>query len=280
MSSLRWSQERGTPLHYACLRGHVSAVEALVARGAYSDKQDKDGNFCHHWAAGNSKLDVLEFLFQNPLCADMGKTVIRKANKVGDTILHAAARGDIGASINLLVGLGAKAEAENKKGDTPLHIAAMNGKENCVRALLAHTKTMKMNAEGKLPDQVAVSSAISDMIKHHAANPPAPAPAEASAEPAATEAAAQAKEVSDLAQHLSEDNLFGEADAGAMAGAPLSPHANRSLTSAEKKEALAHMTGAARDKLQKKSGQQKFLEKYNLASNRDPRVNSLLKSEE
>ena len=82
----------------------------LLSKGAYHDKQDVDGNFSHHWAAGNNKVAVLEVLLSHP----EARTVLKKGNKSGDTILHAAARGESSATIHSLVKSGAQVDAQNK----------------------------------------------------------------------------------------------------------------------------------------------------------------------
>ncbi|QDZ23252.1 ankyrin repeat domain-containing protein [Chloropicon primus] len=274
-------KDRGTPLHYCSLRGHLEVAQTLLAKGAYVDKQDADGNLAHHWAAGNSKLGVLELLLDH--CD--AKILLSKANKAGDTVLHAAARGDTRECIKLLVKRGAKVDAKNNKGDTPLHVAASSGKQVCVEELLRFqgTKEVTANSEDKLPQDVAVSSAIRALIEEHLKSPVSPEDSEEEATPPSEEGgdadqASVEEGVEQVTRTLSGEKLLGDDEAPGVlqAGGALSP---QPLTKAEKREAMSHMSSSARDKLNPKSGQQKFLEKYNLASNKDPKMNSLLKSE-
>lgn len=265
------SQERATPLHYCSLRGHLEVAEILVNKGAYTDKQDTDGNLAHHWAAGNNKPAVLEFL----LGRDTARAILGKANKSGDTVLHAAARADGRECVQILLRMGASLDAQNQAGDTPLHVAASSGKQACVEELLkSHKGEMRANKEGKLPQDVAVTSTIRNTIEGHQDGP----------DPAQPEEANEALESSgkgdgggdevgeDRAESLSQDNEEGLA-LGAGAGLPASP---KPLSRAEKKEAMAHMSVASSAKISKKTGHQKFLEKYNLASNTDPKaINAL-----
>ena len=276
MFFLGGKQDRGTPLHYACLRGHLEVAQVLLSKGAYQDKQDMDGNFPHHWAAGNSKTDVLEFLLANP----EARSLLKKTNKSGDTVLHAAARGETANSIHLLVKAGSSTGALNKKGDTALHIAARNGKENCVRALLEYTKEVTKNEEDKLPQELAVNSVIKAMIEDHLKSPNPPMGPEAEAGNVKEETVevkgeeVKEEQVSGLAERS------GAGNGNVTAGGAASPKPKKALTKAEKSEAMAHMSTNAREKLKQKSGHQKFLEKYNLASNRDPMLSNLLKAEE
>ena len=81
-------------------------------------------------------------------------------------------------------------------------------------------------------------------------------------------------QVNKLAQDLIKENFVkSTASAGEAEKRP--------LTKAEKSEAMQHMSSSAREKLHPKSGQQKFLEKYNLTSNKDPILKkTLLRTEE
>ncbi len=77
-----------TPLHYAAFYHYKKILRFLLARGAYINVADSNGNFPLHFAAGNGCLETIELL-----------------------ILHKA-------SLNCL----------NKKLQTPLHLLAYGGK--------------------------------------------------------------------------------------------------------------------------------------------------------
>ncbi|WP_338406692.1 ankyrin repeat domain-containing protein [Wolbachia endosymbiont (group A) of Longitarsus flavicornis] len=81
-----------------------------------------------------------------------------------NTPLHVAI-GEIDV-INALLDKGAKVNAVNKLGDTPLHIAVKDGNVNLVKALLDKGANFLLkNKDGKTPKDLAIDDRIKKLLK-------------------------------------------------------------------------------------------------------------------
>ena len=85
-------KEKCSPLQYASLRGHASAVEMLLAKGAKVDHADGSGATAVHWSAGNDKKDILVLLLDHANAMGVQKELINRTDNAGETALHAACR--------------------------------------------------------------------------------------------------------------------------------------------------------------------------------------------
>ena len=79
-----------------------------------------------------SDVECFDFLIES------GADINVKGVKYQNSILHNAAYYNSPRSITQLIDYGAKIDAKNKRGQTPLHIAVEEGNLNIVKALLKH----------------------------------------------------------------------------------------------------------------------------------------------
>ena len=134
-----------TPLHYACASGHVDMVRMLIsefqADTTLQDVLDRDTPL--HKAALLGRGEVALTLITEFGCD------ANIPNIDGHTSLHRACKYGH-ASVVRMVGKYASVLATDKDGDTPLHIAAAGGHDECVEALLQlDAPIMLRNAAGK-----------------------------------------------------------------------------------------------------------------------------------
>ena len=133
MISLLVSQDAGleqqdrhskTPLLVAAHRGQAEAVERLLTLGARADVLDKEDRSAMYWAADQNNMRSLSLLLANKGAALLLSTNDRWDN----TPLHtASAKGHLEAVV-ALIEAGAQIDNKNEDEQTPLHVAAKNGK--------------------------------------------------------------------------------------------------------------------------------------------------------
>ena len=182
-----WQDDLRTPLHLAAHCGELSVARVLVDHKADVDSQDNEGmtplylllgDTGHH--DNNSILDLAQSLLER--CADTnirttdGWTLLHAAayfgrleiaqlllvqgadmnaeNKLGDTALHLVSRGKYDSEghgvgmARLLLERGVDVNARRKKdGCTSLHLAAYNGMVQVAQVLLDHGADAKLEAE-------------------------------------------------------------------------------------------------------------------------------------
>jgi ankyrin repeat protein len=142
----------GTPLHWACIEGHLQVFQALREHGADIEVTTmSSGNTPLHFACSKGHLAfVIELL------------------SPGDEI-HA---NDSDGAINSIRGKrksrgGANTEARNALGDTPLHGASRRGHLPVVKALVScGADILTVNNDGRLPIYYAVTSGHSEVAKY------------------------------------------------------------------------------------------------------------------
>jgi ankyrin repeat protein len=116
-----------TPLHWACLWGHVQVLKELLDHGADIEAPDNNGRMPLHWVCASGYVAVG----------------------------------------NELLSRGANIEAKDHDGDTPLHIASLRGHSPVVKALLSGgANLLAANFHGELPTHLAVSEENSAMAKY------------------------------------------------------------------------------------------------------------------
>jgi ankyrin repeat protein len=119
---------RATPLMRAATHVDVAAMKLLLAHGADPNLATKNHTTAFMLAAGlgwrdlyseGSDADAIEFL---RIGLERGAD-INAANDLGNTALHGAAERGTAKVVEFLVARGARLDAKNKKGQTPLDMA-------------------------------------------------------------------------------------------------------------------------------------------------------------
>ena len=139
-----------TPLHGACARGHVDMVRMLISE-FQGDKtlQSPRGDTPLHRAVDCGRGEVALTLITEFGCDAMLR------NAAGKTALHLALESGR-SSIARIFTMRVSVFATTKDGDTPLHIAAAGGHDECVEALLQlDPPIMLRNAAGKTARDIA-----------------------------------------------------------------------------------------------------------------------------
>ncbi|KAJ3011205.1 hypothetical protein HKX48_006970 [Thoreauomyces humboldtii] len=138
------NEQRTTPLHCACLNGHVQTAQLLIARGATVTTTDQTGATALHLASHSGPKALISALLDH-LANTLGSATMKRippAARVDlnrQTPLHHAARsGAPSGVIDLLLTFGASLEAKDAWGRTCLHWAVVNGHRNAVATLLEH----------------------------------------------------------------------------------------------------------------------------------------------
>ena len=117
-----------TPLHRAASNKNPAVAALLIDRGADINARDKEGETALHRAASNKNPAVAALLI------DRGANIEAQDSDI--TPLHMAAFSENPDVVALLIDRGADINARDKRGNTPLHLAASNYKNLAVVALL------------------------------------------------------------------------------------------------------------------------------------------------
>ena len=121
-----------TPLHVAAWLGHRQVAEALIARGANVDALANIRYFEAapvYWAAMNGHTDVCEVLVANGADAAGGDW--------RETPLHGAAEYGHPGTCEFFLNHGMNVDVRNRRGMTPLVLAAYNDRKRACELLLA-----------------------------------------------------------------------------------------------------------------------------------------------
>ncbi|KAF7329506.1 Multiple ankyrin repeats single kh domain [Mycena kentingensis (nom. inval.)] len=120
-----------TPLILTAMENRVAATKLLLASRVRIDHRDTQGKTAFHWAAETGSLEVLKEL--QPVDGQSSGL----PDSEGNTPIHLAAREQRILVVNyLLQNCTITVNAQNRKKETALHLAAANGPANAVKCLL------------------------------------------------------------------------------------------------------------------------------------------------
>ncbi len=160
--NLAWSEPGDAPLHIAAERWDVPMIELLVAHGADIHQRQADGRTAHTVAAlhGNQdiaawlvargardELSVLDRFVSCCACGDRARAagmlraqpgLLGELRREHHLLMHVPAERGDAAVLETMLDCGFDANVQDRDGVTALHRAAMAGRADAVRVLLAH----------------------------------------------------------------------------------------------------------------------------------------------
>ncbi|KAJ6376515.1 hypothetical protein OIU76_025630 [Salix suchowensis] len=157
-----------TPLHIAVQFGHKGVVVEIYKRcGSLLTRLNSSGDSPLHVAARWGHLSIVDFLVREVLSAERisaenGETgkfdMLRQGNKVNNTVLHEAVRSGNRSVVQLLLRVDPKLACfENYAGESPLFLAAREGKKDILNQILISAPS---SAHGGSEGQTALHAAV------------------------------------------------------------------------------------------------------------------------
>ena len=160
-----------TLLHLACRRGSADLVKLLVTKYKLDIKaRNGENNTTLHVAALAGQKEVIDALLK--LSENLRLQInIAAKGKSGMSLLHAACAGGNASVVKyILEHAPRQCLMVDDSGNTPLHICASSGYQDCVRVLLsANAPVLMRNHSGQRPEDVAtfeVKAQLKDHIEH------------------------------------------------------------------------------------------------------------------
>lgn len=157
--------KKRTPLMCVLAEGsqeRAAVAELLIKAGSNVNQQDADGDTPLHLAIRNDSLDAKTIL----LLLKTGKVKIETQNKKGMTPLMVAAEAGRSDCIKMLLACKASMKAVDNKGNTALLWAVLNENERCAALLMqAGADPAHKNNEGKNAVSAAKESGNADLIR-------------------------------------------------------------------------------------------------------------------
>ncbi|XP_028659126.2 POTE ankyrin domain family member D-like [Erpetoichthys calabaricus] len=136
------NQDKRTPLHLACARGHTDVVQYLLRNEADVDVFDIDGQTPLMKAVQCQNEGCIVTLLKH-------KANLHLADVNGKTALHFATLISEIHLVNLLIENGANINAATKKGETPLNLAIKRDDEKIAEFLLKKGADVNSQDKGK-----------------------------------------------------------------------------------------------------------------------------------
>ena len=163
MNEFHCDTKGGTPyIHTACKKGWVNLVRALVQKhgtGIVTTTRNDEGNAPFHVAAMSGREDVVLCLI-NEFDCDVNVT-----GHLGRSLLHSACASGNGSLVRF-VSQHISPWVVDDNGDTPLHICALLGNTESVKALLElDPPAMIRNSVGKTPRDLETDNFIDAYMK-------------------------------------------------------------------------------------------------------------------
>src|SRR5262245_40982465 len=161
---------RTPPLHEAVEEGDLAKLKALVEGGAdvnrmaYPPGKSSDGRTALHLATRHRSLDIVEYLIAK------GAQVNLTTPRMFNTPLHFAASNTWreGPQIaSVLIARGAKIDAKNHDGYTPLRFAAEDGSPAMVELLVSKGADSNVqDKQGRTPLALALASDSKETVEY------------------------------------------------------------------------------------------------------------------
>eukprot|EP00873_Tetraselmis_striata_P010362 jgi/Tetstr1/430626/TSEL_020419.t1 len=155
-----------TPLHLAAVNGHADAAKVLIDFDGHAKialrKVNNDNEAPIHWAALKGHTAVLKLFI-----AKGGDEMKEFSGKNLDRPLHYAAMNNHEQATSYLLRAHASTLAQNKDGETPLHLAAKRGALSSLHALVSYMgkdSRNPKNKDGKTPMDLASSGNVRDIL--------------------------------------------------------------------------------------------------------------------
>ena len=146
-----------TALHIACERGHASTVK-IIGKSTSLLATTNDGDTPLHIAAARGHKECVEALLQLDAPTSL-------KNEAGETALHVACEEGY-TQIVKMIAKDISLVATTRYGNTPLHIAAAMGHEECVEALLQlDPPIMLRNVTGITAFDIACEMGYGSIVK-------------------------------------------------------------------------------------------------------------------
>jgi len=123
-----------TPLHLACLHGHVEVVKIhknhfCLKSESLREHRDAEGNTPFHLGCAGGSVGVVELLIDCEVNA-------MATNKLRETPLHIAVRNRHVKVAEVLLSMKVSTKCQTIEGHTPLHYAAKGNNTEIIRLLL------------------------------------------------------------------------------------------------------------------------------------------------
>ena len=116
------TEAKTTPLHHAAGKGHAAVVATLLQAGADAAARTKSGDTALHRAAGTNRIAVLPALL-----AALSRTAVDAQDKMGNTAMHIAAMEQHEEACMLLAEAGASIQVKNDEGQTVFYACVQCG---------------------------------------------------------------------------------------------------------------------------------------------------------
>ncbi|MGH9608732.1 MAG: ankyrin repeat domain-containing protein [Bryobacteraceae bacterium] len=160
--NLSWDEAGDAPLHIAAERWDMAMIELLVEHGADIHQRRHDGRTAHTLAELHGNPDVAAWLLAHgandelsllerfvAACArgdraaaermlETSPNLLRELRREHHLMLHVPAERGDSAVLETMLACGFDANAKDNEGVTALHRAAMAGRADAIRVLLAH----------------------------------------------------------------------------------------------------------------------------------------------